>query len=310
VRPYRSVLDVPLPQYGEGEVVAIKLHMGERGNKTYVRPEDVRILVQRLKDAGARPFLTDTTTLYQRKRANVKDYLETAALNGFTEQLIGCPVIIADAEGSERVGRIHVAKGLLRATSLVVLSHATGHISTGFAGALKNLSMGCVSKEGKRYIHGAAWPRYREESCKKCGDCVEACPFGFVVLKDRIELNLKNCPACERCLKACKEGGLWRPEGAMEECYRRYAETCRAVLSRFPRALFINEIRRVTRFCDCSVDAGDVISPDIGFLASEDPVEIDRETVRLIVERNPDAAQAFGERWTEFIESVSRWFQS
>lgn len=302
---YPAMEDLPLPDYDSTDSLAIKIHMGERGNKTHVRPDDVGRLVQRVKSAGADVFITDTTTLYQRKRANVKDYLETAALNGFTEDSVGCPVVIANAKGGRKVGRIWIAEGLFEANTLIILSHATGHITAGFAGAIKNVAMGCVTKRGKRYIHGAAWPRYREGFCKKCGNCVKACPFGFITLGDRIKLNLKDCPACERCLDACNAGGFWRPPEAMEECYNRYAETCEAVLSRFPGTIFINELNRVTRFCDCSASPEPVISPDLGFLVSGDPVEIDKESVRVIVDSSPEASKVFGIKWERFIQHVS-----
>jgi len=241
-----SAEEVPLPDYGRDDTVAIKLHMGERGNPHYVRPGDVAILVDRIRSSGAGVFIGDTTTLYRRKRATVKDYLETAAINGFTEDAVGCPVIIADQDGGRKYGRVEVAEGFLRANSLLVFSHATGHITTGFAGAIKNISMGCATRDGKRYIHSPAWPRYDGEKCALCGDCVEACPFDWISMNDGIELELKDCPACGRCIAACKNGGLYRADGAMEECYRRYAETCRALMGAFESVHFVNDLRRIT----------------------------------------------------------------
>ena len=83
---YQSIDDVPLAGYDAGDVIAIKLHMGERGNATFVRPSDVAGLVGRIKDTGADVFITDTTTLYHRMRSTVEDYAETARLNGFTAE--------------------------------------------------------------------------------------------------------------------------------------------------------------------------------------------------------------------------------
>jgi len=302
---FGSIESVPLPPMGGDDVVAGKLHMGERGNPSYIRPEDVRALVARVKGSGAEVFIADTTTLYQRKRSSVESYLETARINGFTEDYIGAPVVIADAEGGERRGNIDVAKGLLRANVLLVFSHATGHITAGFAAAIKNVAMGCVTKTGKRYIHSAGWPRYDRDSCVKCGECAEACPFGFIELREEgLKMNLKDCPACERCLGACEHGGLFRPPGAMAECYRRYAETFNAVVSSFDRVFYINELRRITRFCDCSVDPGPRISPDIGFLAGEDAVELDRLSAEMIM-KSPAARKALEPKWGEFISHFS-----
>lgn len=68
----------PLGTVGEDEVVAIKLHFGEAGNDTYLHPTFVRQVVDCVKAAGARPFLTDTCTLYKSTRHNAVDHLETA----------------------------------------------------------------------------------------------------------------------------------------------------------------------------------------------------------------------------------------
>jgi len=301
---YASIDDVPLPALERDDVVAIKLHMGERGNRAHVRPGDVALLVRRIKQTGARVFLADTTTLYHRKRYTVEDYLKTARLNGFDEELIGCPIVIADEHGGKRVDGIDVAKGLLEANCLIVFSHATGHITTGFAAAVKNVAMGCVTKRGKRYIHSAAWPRYREDLCERCGDCTGICPFGFLVLKERIELNLKDCPACERCLNACPTGALYRPNGAMEECYRRYAESFKAVVSCFEKVFYINELNRVTRFCDCSTDPGEILCDGLGFVASEDAAELDLKSVEIISQEKPEARGVFGEKWENFSKHV------
>jgi uncharacterized Fe-S center protein len=304
---FESIESVPLPRIGEDDVVAIKLHMGERGNPSYIRPQDVKTLVSRVRASGADVFITDTTTLYQRQRSNVQKYLETAQINGFTEDYIDAPVVIADAEGGERRGNIYVAKGLLTANVLLVLSHATGHITAGFAAAIKNVAMGCVGKPGKRYIHSAGWPRYNRDSCEKCGECAEACPFGFIELQEEgLSMNLRDCPACERCLGACEYGGLFRPPGAMVECYRRYAETFKAVVSCFDRVFFINELKRITRFCDCSVDPGPRISPDVGFLAGEDAIELDRLSAEIIM-KSPAGREALEPKWGDFIYHFCRF---
>jgi uncharacterized Fe-S center protein len=309
MRVYETVGEIPLPAYGEGDAVAIKLHMGERGNLHYVRPGDVAVLVDRIKASGAQVFIGDTTTLYKRKRSTIPDYLETAALNGFTQERIGCPIVIADEIGGRQVGRVEIAEGFLRANSLLTFSHATGHITAGFAGAIKNIAMGCATRAGKSYIHSPGCPKYDREKCAFCGDCVEACPFDFISLEDGIEIELEDCPACGRCLTACENGALYQPEGAMVECYRRYAETCRAILDLFDNAFFINDLRRITKFCDCTVNSEPIISDDIGLIAGGDPIQIDSKSVEIISGRSPDAMEVFGHKWRDFIGHVSRFME-
>ena len=306
-----NIDEVPLPDYRRGDQVAIKLHMGERGNRHHVGPGDVAILVERIKSSGADVFVADTTTLYRRKRATVEDYLETAAQNGFTEEEIGCPVVIADEEGGKKFGRVEVAEGFLKANSLLAFSHATGHITAGFAGAIKNIAMGCTTTEGKRYIHSAGWPKYNVEECALCGDCAEACPFDFIALKDDgIEIAYKYCPACERCLNACGKGGLYRPAGAMEECYRRYAETCSVIIGLFKSTYFINDLRRITKFCDCSADSEPIISGDIGLISGHDAIDVDLKSVGIIADASPEAGAVFGDKWRDFIGRVSSFMEA
>jgi len=48
----------------KGDIVAIKIHPGEYGNTTHVRPVVVRTIVDMVLKEGGIPFVTDTTTLY------------------------------------------------------------------------------------------------------------------------------------------------------------------------------------------------------------------------------------------------------
>ena len=67
-----------------GKFTAVKIHFGEPGNVAYLRPNYARVVVDALKDMGARPFLTDCNTLYVGSRRNALDHLDAAELNGFT----------------------------------------------------------------------------------------------------------------------------------------------------------------------------------------------------------------------------------
>ena len=75
---------------------ALKLHFGERGNTAYVRPIFLRRIVDRVRELGGRPFLTDTNTLYGGTRSNAVSHLVTAVEHGFAFSVVGAPIIIAD----------------------------------------------------------------------------------------------------------------------------------------------------------------------------------------------------------------------
>jgi uncharacterized protein len=80
----------------KGDLVAIKMHFGEIGNNTFIPPWYARVIVEKVKQAGGKPFLTDCNTVYVGSRHNAPDHLYNANLHGFTHATVDCPVIIAD----------------------------------------------------------------------------------------------------------------------------------------------------------------------------------------------------------------------
>ena len=287
-----SLADLMSPE----KSVAVKLHMGELGNVTYIRPFFVRRAADLVKRAGGKPFVTDTTALYPGGRGTPERYLATAAANGFTETSIGAPVVIAD-EGDEGIAvpiespvdgcelkEAKVASKIYHADSLLVLSHAKGHMQTGFGGALKNLGMGCVTKEGKAASHTANIPELDESKCDACGQCVEACPRNALSLvEERIVRDMKLCMGCSSCLFTCPVGAFHFPPGASERLQMNIAHTAYAVLKNFTGKVgFINFVQDVTPQCDCAPPAGKPIVQDAGILASLDPVAIDKASIDLI----------------------------
>lgn len=76
--------------------VAIKTHFGERGGHAYIRTPFIGKIISKVKEYSGIPFVTDTNTLYSHERHNAIDHLETAAINGFTPETVGAPIIIAD----------------------------------------------------------------------------------------------------------------------------------------------------------------------------------------------------------------------
>jgi uncharacterized Fe-S center protein len=151
---------------GEGFVgkdVLVKLHFGERGNRWYVKPDFVKILTDGVMEMGFAPFLFETVILYGGQR-NTRDKHENLAReHGFDK--VGCPVVIGDKgqfvplneEGIDF--RFEVAAELYGAPNVVSVVHAKGAALTGFAGTLKNLGMGGVSKACKLAMHTASLKR-------------------------------------------------------------------------------------------------------------------------------------------------------
>ena len=84
------------PPFSQGSTVGIKLHWGEKGNHSFLEPVYAREIAGWLIAQGMKPFIFDTSVLYSGGRRTGKDSLETAAGHGFTEDYLGCPIIIAD----------------------------------------------------------------------------------------------------------------------------------------------------------------------------------------------------------------------
>jgi len=286
-----------LKAISKGDSVAVKLHMGELGNVTYIRPAFVRKVVNVVKKRGARPFVTDTVSLYPGGRDNEKKHLSTAAYNGFVKETVGAPVVIADGDGDEgqtvavenAVGacdlrEVQVAARIHEADFLLVLSHVKGHMITGFGGAVKNLGMGCVTKRSKREQHRVCPALLDDSRCDGCEGCLEACPVDALSMRGgKPQRDSEKCIYCSTCLFACSRKALFWERNNKERFQVYLAHAAGAVMRGFEHKIgFINFVQDVTPHCDCAAPAGRALFPDIGVLASTDPVALDKASLDVI----------------------------
>jgi uncharacterized protein len=286
-----------------GDSVAVKVHMGEYGGSAYLRPPIVRRVCDLIKEAGGKPFVTDTTALYPAGRFTASKYLATAAYNGFTKESVGAPVVIADGErgyDGEWVGipkrvsncsldKIKIAREIFDADSMIVLSHVKGHELSGFGGSIKNVAMGCVTKESKAAQHRVNRGVIDLSKCTGCGQCVEACAFkALSLLKEKVVRDEEKCLNCNNCFYLCPEKVFSLPPQAKERFQVNLAHAAAGVLSRFhSKVAFINFVQDVTPLCDCATPSGLPVVPDIGILASIDVVAIDKASLDLIAQSKP-----------------------
>jgi uncharacterized protein len=275
-------------------LTAIKLHFGEMGNDSYVNPVFVREVVDRVRSCGGKPFLTDSNTLYMGSRANAVDHIETAIRHGFDYAVAGAPLIIADGltGGNTRVVPIDknhfrsaiISGDIFAAGSLIVLSHFKGHEVAGFGGAIKNLAMGCASARGKQEQHSAR-PLVVESQCTGCGKCRTVCPKSAITLKrKRSHIDRERCIGCFECMTICPEHAIdieWETE--IPQFVERFVEYAfGAVQGKQHKVCFMNFLTHITPDCDCVPWSDASIVPDIGILASKDPVAIDAASFDLV----------------------------
>jgi uncharacterized Fe-S center protein len=293
---FRGIVDNAISR---GDRVAVKVHMGEYGNRTYLRPPFVREFVELVKEAGGKPFVTDTTSLYPKNRFTAKKYLRTASYNGFTATTVGAPIVIADSplgyngvrqrlmktvDGCE-IKEIGVAEAIANSDAMIVLTHSKGHFMSGYGGAIKNIAMGCTTKDGKAAQHLANRVILDLERCNGCGKCVEACPFDAAKIEGGKHTKiLSKCMSCSNCFFACTEGALRLPKDAKTKFQVNLAHAAQAVISRFRagKIAYINFLQDITEGCDCDTSSGSPLMRDIGILGGEDPVAIDKASIDLI----------------------------
>ncbi|MBN1151079.1 DUF362 domain-containing protein, partial [candidate division WOR-3 bacterium] len=151
-----------IPEVLKG-TVAVKVHFGERGNKTHLSSDLLAALLKALGEKARMSFVTDTNVLYRSERSRTVSHLNLAYDHGFCQEKLKVPVLIADGYDGGDVVRVKtkgvhfknfpVGGAIFRADSLLVFSHFKGHLLAGVGGAIKNLSMGGASRAGKQMMH-------------------------------------------------------------------------------------------------------------------------------------------------------------
>jgi uncharacterized Fe-S center protein len=139
--------------------VAVKISTGEPGGNNYLSPNLIKSLVQSVKGT-----IVECNTAYNGKRADTKEHMNAAKEHGFTA-IADVDIMDADSsitlpfEKGKNIKDDFVGSHFANYNSFLVLSHFKGHAMGGFGGALKNISIGIASAEGKMWIHTAGTTR-------------------------------------------------------------------------------------------------------------------------------------------------------
>jgi uncharacterized protein len=285
--------------FKENDFTAVKVHVGEDGNTTYIKAPCLKGLVEELIRLKTKPFITDTSTLYTGRRHNAIDHAILAAERGFGVEGLGVPFIAPDglfgtAETVVRIDgeldrEVSIAADIVRCQSILSIAHFTGHCATCAGATLKTLGMGCASRKGKMRQHAALKPRVNGEKCTLCGECHRHCPAGAITL-DRVQAHIEQdqCIGCAECVAVCRFEAVeydWKQENSVLQ--KSVAEhALGAVKGKEGRSVFFNFLLSMTKDCDC-FDRPDMprMVEDIGILASADPVAVDQAAIDLVEAR-------------------------
>ncbi|MCQ2268791.1 MAG: DUF362 domain-containing protein [Bacteroidaceae bacterium] len=273
--------------------VALKIHFGEYGNMAYIRPNYAAVIVQLVKQMGGKPFLTDSNTLYSGSRSNAVDHIHTAMVNGFNSIATGCDIIIADGlRGTdERIVDVEgkycptpkIGAAIAEADIVISLTHFKGHEQAGFGGALKNMGMGSGSVAGKLDMHSTAQPKVELENCIGCKICEKNCAHDAIhVVEKKAVIDYDKCVGCGQCVALCKsEAAVMGSTESGEILNYKIAEYTKAVLKDKPN-FHISFIMNVSPECDCWGHNDAAIVPDLGMMASFDPVALDQACADMV----------------------------
>lgn len=272
---------------------AIKMHFGEPGNLAFLRPNYAKVVADFVRERGGRPFLTDSNTLYVGGRKNALDHLDAAFQNGFTPYAAGCHVIIADGikglddvevplPDGKYVKAAKIGRAIMDADVFISLTHFKGHELTGIGGTLKNIGMGSGSRRGKMEMHSAGKPSVAEELCVGCGLCAKNCAHGAISLATgKAVIDHAKCVGCGRCIGVCPKNA---PQPQYDEANAildaKMAEYAAAVVRGRP-SFHVSIICDVSPNCDCHSENDAPVIPNIGMLASADPLALDQACTDL-----------------------------
>ena len=133
--------------------IAIKLHSGEKGNQNYLRPEFVKPLIDKLGGT-----VVECNTAYQGARNTTEKHLKLMKEHGWSEHfevdiLDASGDLVLEIENGKIINKNLVGKNIQNYDSALVLSHFKGHPMGGYGGAIKQLSIGFASSNGKAWIH-------------------------------------------------------------------------------------------------------------------------------------------------------------
>ena len=285
----------------DGKFVAIKMHFGELGNISYLRPNYAKAVADVVKELGGKPFLTDCNTMYPGSRKNALEHLECAWENGFTPLSVGCPILIGDGlkgtddidvpvNGGEYVKNAKIGRAVMDADVCISLTHFKGHEMTGFGGAIKNIGMGCGSRAGKTEQHCSGKPHIEEPMCRGCRKCQKECANGGLIFDEasrKMHVDQEHCVGCGRCLGACNfDAIVFDSDDAVELLNYRMAEYAKAVVDGRP-CFHISLVVDVSPNCDCHGENDAPILPNLGMFASFDPLALDQACADACLAADP-----------------------
>lgn len=291
--------------------IPLKVHFGEKGNKTYIEQKNFTGIFEYLKEREIDTAYIETNVLYKGQRTTSENHIRLAREHGFN----GLPIIIADGEHGENYENVEINKKnfqsckigreIVKQKQLIVLSHFKGHMLAGYGGAIKQLAMGCASRGGKLAQHANSIPKISFFKCKSCGVCAKTCPENAVIMKPKAKINKDKCVGCASCMTVCPHDAITNSFFAslFRNFNERLAEYAYAA-AKDKKIIYITFAFNITKFCDCDGHNMKPIVDDLGVFASMDPVAIDQACLDMVDRTNKRTVFRRGRHTLKYAEKI------
>ena len=268
--------------------VAIKMHLGHKIGYSTVHPTLVRRVVEAVLEGGGKPFVTDLA------------HSEASAhTRGYTAETIGCPIypstgidekwFVVHQYKYRQMREFQLAGAIEEASFLIDLAHVKGHPSSSYAGAIKNLALGCMTGETRSAMHDVCSyePSFFKDKCSDEGQRLairESCPYGAIVDDkedpEGLHIHYLNCNQCMNCQEVAGDAFVVNRGNFMAFLEVNVIAT-KLVLDTFEpgSAVFINVANNLTPVCDCFGLTGLPVLPDAGVFGSDDIIAVEQATL-------------------------------
>lgn len=291
--------------------IPLKVHFGEKGNKTYIESKNFEGILEYFKEKEIESVYMETNVLYRGERTTSENHIKLAAEHGFTQ----LPIVIADGDHGENYEEVEInkknfkkckiGKEIAKQKQVMIISHFKGHALAGFGGAIKQLGMGCASRGGKLAQHANSIPKISRFKCKGCGACAKNCPEKAIIMTPKAKINKDKCVGCAACMTTCNFGAVsnsWLAS-LSKSFNERLAEYAYAA-AKDKNNIYITFAFNITKNCDCDGHSMKPVAKDVGVFASTDPVAIDQACLDVLDKVNGRSVFRRGKYTLDYAEKI------